>query len=141
VIKLNSTVALGDLNALSQLKMAADPSNTWIIYVFRQNTTVSAGATNRDHRSPPDQHGEGDAAPRDLSPDNFAFHFKYERFRVAPMSCTVISPEAEGLTINHAYEIMGRMICDPLLTKDIRDLVAIYTIPDGATLQTRTGDA
>jgi hypothetical protein len=57
------------------------------------------------------------------------------------MSCTVISPEAEGLTINHAYEIMGRMIYDPLLTKDIRDLVAIYTIPDGATLQTRTGDA
>jgi hypothetical protein len=46
-------------------------------------------------------------APTDIPLDNLIFFAKHESFRVASKPCTVISPRADGLTLDHVDGIRG----------------------------------
>ena len=70
-------------------------------------------------------------APTDIPLDNFIFFVKHERFRAPSKSCTVTSPRADGLTLNHVDEIRGRIRDVDVEKMNIDDLVAIYSIPVG----------
>jgi hypothetical protein len=100
VLKLSGTVAFRSINTLSQLEMAADFTNTMIIYVFREYTPLSVDIMNREVLNPeelgPDEEYYTD--PTDIPLDNFILFAKHEGFRVASKSCTVISSRADGLT-------------------------------------------
>jgi hypothetical protein len=80
--------------------MAADFTNTMIIYVFREYTPLSVDIMNREVLNPeelgPDEEYYTD--PTNIPLDNFILFAKHEGFRVASKSCTVISSRADGLT-------------------------------------------
>lgn len=66
--------------------------------------------------------------PTDIPLDNFIFFAKRESFRVASKPCTVISPRADGLTLDRIDEIRGRIMDVDVEKLSIEDLVAITSI-------------
>jgi hypothetical protein len=121
------------MNALSQLEMAADFTKTMIIYVFREYTPMSVDVMNREGLNPEELGTDEEyyTAPTDIPLDDFIFFVKHERLRVTSKSCTVISPRADGLTLDHVDEIRGRIRDVDVEKMNIDDLVAIYSIPVG----------
>jgi hypothetical protein len=130
VLKLNWTVAFRSINTLAQFEIAADFTKTMIIYVFREYTPMSVDVMNREGLDPgelgPDEGFY--TAPTNISLDKFIFFAKHESFRVASKSCIVISPRADGLTLDHVDEISGRIKDVRVEKMNIEDLVAMYSI-------------